>query len=567
MTAAHAVKISFGGISLYVGDEVGVIAAEVVAVGVAVRIESDALNGMTAALASAGVTTGGLDALVVFTENHHAETHESDRPCRVEVENLGEKGGPLSSAIDSWSLFTAAGVLAEAASVAWLQLLSDTEALGRPFSRGEAARLKPVLMSGNPSLFDLLVERRRTLKAILEGSMKSPTTEPADSAQDSALNSYMTDLRRSVEFGAVGLTEVPDNDFDSELKAELSSGDWIRDVRALLALEEVQAIGMVLKSEAFVSGEPVERSVEKISAFFEALSTQLAEHEKHAKLIEGVLDRIPHIPDRRRIQRISRRRAQGTSLEVAAALGPYVLALRGAEVAQSIDRQNWQQVSKSLASVGDSDFAGRKTIDEVAEELGEMFEAYLPVAKQFVEDLRSTNPNHSAEDLVTRAKKSSTLHLKMVLAEGDEESAVETIATFAMVIAVLREIELSSNVDFKILGRKIAERLDRTVRVSAKAGEFAPAISSALQTLIYQIRPFIVEAAFSAMSNVKPSKQGPARQFYKQARSKTWRARYNKGLDSAAANGATRLFLQAFGSGAARTLVRSIDRSLKVRRN
>jgi hypothetical protein len=94
------------------------------------------------------------------------------------------------------------------------------------------------------------------------------------------------------------------------------------------------------------------------------------------------------------------------------------------------------------------------------------------------------------------------------------------------------------------------------------AGQALPLAVAGFERVARQLQPVIVEALFRAMAVAAPSGAGAARDLYKNARSKVWRARHNHGFAAVTAIGAGRALQQALGSEAARLLVREVDRAL-----
>ncbi|GAA3520472.1 hypothetical protein RAJCM14343_1757 [Rhodococcus aetherivorans] len=575
MGTAQAAVIGRERLQLVLGDEVGVTAREVSVDGERIRLGAADLRLAARVLRENGVEPVDFDALVVVSTDHETVLPFGGGHDEVTVEILGVPDGPLA-VLRTLDPRVCVAMLAEATAAAWRQRLSDAADAAGQVTSADVEAVGPIAIPGAPTLTELRSERRRLLAK--EASERTPNgTDPQDSA---VLDEVIADLRAAVRFGAAGLVDTPDDQLAKGLASAAAEGGWLSRLRLLLAAQEIAAIELVLASRTLGrpgadSGplSPGEHILGRLDAERDATDDLVS-------ILSDLRDRLPTEPASR-AQRLLRRKLLEDARSVRMAVDAYLSVMQSsASVAD--ESITWDDALEALGALDEASAHGRAlavpmsgtfdhtgdgtdvepSLEEIASLLGEIFARQLPEARKQVDELGRRHPGEKADALIARVKRQAIADLGKSEPGGDSNPVLETVAALAMSIALLRGIEPHSGAEFAEMGRRILDRTQGIAEMRNRAGQAIPLAVAGFERVAHQMQPVLVEALFRAMAMAAPSGAGAARDFYKNTRSTVWRARHKRGIAAAAAAGAGHAVRQALNAGAARLLVREVDRAL-----
>ncbi|WP_432793603.1 hypothetical protein [Rhodococcus ruber] len=575
MGTAQAVVIVRERLQLVLGDEVGVTAREVSVDGERIRLGAADLQLAARVLRDNGVEPVDFDALVVVSTDHETIVPAGGADDEVTVEILGVPDGPLT-ALRTLDPSVSVAMLAEAAAAAWQQRLSDAADAAGPVTRADVEVIGPIAIPGAPTLTELRSERRRLLAKDAPG--RTPTG--ADPQVSAVLDEVIADLRAAVRFGAAGLVDTPDDQVAKALASAAAEGNWVSRLRLLLAAQEIAAIELVLASRT--QGRPG-ADAEPLSPGERILGRLDAERDATDDLVSilsDLRDRLPTEP-MSRAQRLLRKSLLEDARSVRVAVDAYLSVTQGPAPAAD-ESITWDDALAALGALDEASAHGRAlavpmsgifeqtgdgtdvepSIEEIAALLGEIFARQLPASRTLVDELGRRHPGEKADALIGRVKRQAIADLGKPDPGGDSTPVLETVAALAMSIALLRGIEPHSEAEFAEMGRRILDRTQGISEMRNRAGQAIPLAVAGFERVAHQMQPVLVEALFRAMGRAAPSGAGAARDFYKNTRSTLWRARHKRGIAAAAAAGAGHAVRQALNAGAARLLVREVDRAL-----
>lgn len=575
MGTAQAVVIGRERLQLVLGDEVGVTAREVSVDGERIRLGAADLQLAARVLRDNGVEPVGFDALVVVSTDHETSVSSGGADDEVTVEILGVPDGPLA-ALRTLEPSVSVAMLAEAAAAAWRQRLSDAADAAGPVTGADVEVIGPIAIPGAPTLTELRSERRRLLAKDATGRI--PTG--ADPQVSAVLDEVIADLRAAVRFGAAGLVDTPDDQVAKALASAAAEGNWVSRLRLLLAAQEIAAIELVLASRT--QGRPGadagplspgERILGRLDAERDATDDLVS-------ILADLRDRLPTEPTSR-AQRLLRKSLLEDARSVRVAVDAYLSVTQGPAPAAD-ESITWDDALAALGALDEASAHGRAlavpmsgifeqtgdgtdvepSIEEIAALLGEIFARQLPASRTLVDELGRRHPGEKADALIGRVKRQAIADLGKPDPGGDSTPVLETVAALAMSIALLRGIEPHSEAEFAEMGRRILDRTQGISEMRNRAGQAIPLAVAGFERVAHQMQPVLVEALFRAMGRAAPSGAGAARDLYKNTRSTLWRARHKRGIAAAAAAGAGHAVRQALNAGAARLLVREVDRAL-----
>lgn len=560
-------------LQLVLGDEVGVTAREVSVDGERIRLGAADLQLAARVLRDNGVEPVDFDALVVVSTDHETIVSSGGAHDEVTVEILGVPDGPLA-ALRTLEPSVSVAMLAEAAAAAWQQRLSDAADAAGPVTSSDVEVIGPIAIPGAPTLTDLRSERRRLLAKDATG--RTPTG--ADPQVSAVLDEVIADLRAAVRFGAAGLVDTPDDQVAKGLASAAAEGNWVSRLRLLLAAQEIAAIELVLASRTLgrpgADAEPLspgERILGRLDAERDATDDLVS-------ILADLRDRLPTEPTSR-AQRLLRKSLLEDARSVRVAVDAYLSVTQSSAPAAE-ESITWDDALAALGALDEASAHGRAlavpmpgtfdddgtdvepSIEEIAALLGEIFARQLPASRTLVDELGRRHPGEKADALIGRVKRQAIADLGKTDPGGDSTPVLETVAALAMSIALLRGIEPHSEAEFAEMGRRILDRTQGISEMRNRAGQAIPLAVAGFERVAHQMQPVLVEALFRAMGRAAPSSAGAARDLYKNTRSTVWRARHKRGIAAAAAAGAGHAVRQALNAGAARLLVREVDRAL-----
>jgi len=536
-----AVALRIGSATVVYGDEVAVTAMEMIAAGDKTRLDIADLPCALATLAPTSGTDLELEAMFVFGTD---QTLTGGAP---EVQSLGSDGA-VAGVVSRLDSTEQARLVVEATIAAWRQRLADMDDLLPAPSAAALESIGRLDMPGRPTLTQLHAERRRALR---ERAHSLPEASPA-------IDALITDLQKSVRFGASGVAAAADEQLVATVRAGCKAGEWLDSLRILVVAQEIQAIEMILGHE---------RSLDDYAGVRSGSAALVS-------VLSDVCTRFADVQPTT-VQKLTRRAYLRDAAEIQALCVGYA-SLTPSPVAGPAETMSWQESLNALVAM-DSAADGQLVvvgesiddvpIDEAAELLGELFRDALPGARVLVDRTRNANPGDDDEAIVKKLKRHALEELRVRRTDLDGEAALfQQVATLTMGIATVRGMEPRDQQEFAALGRRIFERAERIAKVQVVTERrVAPAIGLAAPYMRV-IQRVAVESLFRALGEIKPAKSSPMHGVYKSARSKTWRARHDPEVGEAAASVASSAALKAVDIAMPWLIVRHIDRSLRRER-
>lgn len=560
--AVLAAGLCYSRLQLILGSEVGITAAEIVAAGDQTRLGLESLPGTRAHIQSMNDLSDFQEALLIV------DSDTDTAAGRADVEIFGMTEGTIPAGMSCLTATDRKGVLAEAAFAAWRQRLSDAADSLDPLTSSDAQIIGRIDIPGNPLITELRADRRRAA---------GTTSQHARSADDgkSVVDDVITDLRAAVRFGAAGLTDATDTLLAEAIELACEQSGWVKRLNLLIAAEEICAIdllslgsGEILRATSTYSNPLL---IDQLLGRYEA---EREHAEDLAALLDEVVLRLPSTP-RNPATRLLRRKAVEDVRKIRQTVEAYSSVVRTRSLPKN-EPVTWTAATQSLIALEgaiadestDSENPAREqstqSVDEAAVQLGELFAKRLPAARILMDDVARQHPGVDAEGRVQIVKRQAVRKLNNSARQDLLAQPIpEVVAELAMAIALLRGIEPRTDAEFEALGRRILTRAERIAKVQAQAGNAIPVAARGFTLFAQQIQPLIAEYLFNTLSGVKPSRPGAAREAYKTARSKIWRARRDRDSTDAMAGGASDALKRAIDAGAPRLIVRHVDRSLR----
>lgn len=486
------------------------------------------------------------------------------------VESHDDEDDLLSRVVRALGPAAWTAMLAEAATAAWQQRLSDAADTALPLNSDDDDVLGPLDVAGAPTIMQLRAERRRTL-ALSQSHAISTSGLAIDPLQD-ALETAIHDLSMSVRYGASELAAATPDAVASTISAATDDSGWATRIRLLLAAEECYTIGQILSIRQYLAGLNSEDAATAAAKALHRLDQHRQRAEELIEFLTATLTRIPP-PPQNLIKRVTGRRTQQNILYLVETINAF------RSIAQSLETEavSLEDIAEALSAEESADpaisselalWSGEKTLngptfDEIAAFLGQLFAQQLPAARERVDLLSAQHPESKPEDLVKRVKRQAITDFgRTTSADGQDQPLLEKVARLAMEIALLRGIEPHSELAFKEMGERILSRARSALKVQNTAEEKVDAVASALGVLAKKYQPLLFEALFHAMSGARPGKAGPARDAYKFLRSTVWRTRHNPAVGKLAAGHLGTALVRAINTGTARQLIWFVDKSL-----
>lgn len=513
------------------------------------------------------------DALFVLDVAHAG----SGLQAATEVELYGRPASELVSSLDGVDEMRRQLLLTEAALTAWRQRLSDAADAMPQLTSDEAAAFGSVDMAGQPLLTGLRAEQRRLLRAQLSGE---DVILGDQRAIGSAIKDTIDELFASLRFDIADACQAGEDELGKVVKSSLDRGYWADGLRLLTAAQEIQAVQCILTLDT-----PVDESLEgdlgtRIGLAFAEYSTQRRKAADIGHLVGELGDRLPDAPTNPvvRLQKRSYVRDVERLRELCVA---YVLVTTATVVDGGGAPATWQQALDQvieLDAIADAPDPGPNggrsssqpngsttmDADQVGELLGGIFANQLAPAKDLVAELRRQHPGVEDACLIPIIKRHFTIQLKADL-NGDEpaQTVVTTVARLAMCIATGRGIVPHTESEFHAMGEDILRGATKIANAYSRAEMAQSAAFAGLAGFAKYVQPVVVELVFNWMAFAKPKQAGPARDAFKMARSKVWRARHDKDVGAAAAAGMSGAMRKGMDAGAPRLIVRQVVRALR----
>lgn len=558
---AAAVSISLGRFRLVLGSDVGIAAMEVVASGDQTRLNLRDLPGAARRLQSPGGDSTPVDATFVVSALTDDATSLLTEDVVVDVH--GADDSDLLTRIRALESGAAKCILAEAAFAAWRQRVADAADSLNELTRADAEIIGQLNIPGRPLLTEMRAERRRNLY------VGNAHTFSGDGV---AIDRVIVDLRAAVRFGAAGLAVASDDLIEDAVQAACAPGSWIDRLRLLLAAEEIRAIELLVAAGVSLSDAGPGDSGTVKQLLSETVSRR-EQAEQLATLLDEVAGRLLSAASGNLAKRFIKRKAQRAIAKVRETVEAYSSAVTGGSSHEG-DTTTWDEAADSLYELdlvtgpdSDTDQRPSQSAEGAAAALGELFAENLPSARALVDDLARQHPGVEPEVMVQIVKRQAVHKLaQSARRDHDGPPVPETVAQLAMAIALLRGIEPRSESEFNALGLRILSRAERVAALHRQAGTAVPQAFAGFQRFAKYIQPIVVEFAFHKMAGVKPARPGAARDAYKFARSRVWRARHDQGVAGAAAGGASAAVMKAMDTAAPRVIVRYVERSLPAPR-
>lgn len=562
-----AVELRCGRLRLVIGGEVGVTAAEIISSGDLTRLDIGDLPGTRCLINDIDGLSEFEDALLIIENETRSPTDVLVED--VEVRSIGDE--TLRAVIHSLSATARKGIVAEAALTAWRQRLADAADSLDPLTNDEAEIPGRLDIPGRPLITELRADRRRRIETLVPSGC-------SDGESITTTDGAIAELRAAIRFGAAGLTETPDGLLPESINLACKHSGWVTRLRLLLAAEEIATIELVAACSNELRRSDIAIMGSKL--FDQALQRHRAERlesEALAALFDEVVHRLPADP-KNPATRLFQRRAISDAQRLRRTVTEYSSIVRS-PAPPAGDAATWAAATQSLLALEQSTSTDKTdgeygsgeqsthSVDEVAALLGELFANRLPAARTMIADVRRQHPGVEAEGQIQIIKRQAIRKLGNAQQPGHSEPVAEIVAELAMSIALLRGFTLRTDKELHELGRRLLARADRIATLQARAGHAIPMAANGFKLFAQQIQPLVMEYLFHRLGGVKPTKSGAARDAYKFARSKVWRARHDGGMADAAAGGATEALARAIDAGAPRLIVRYIDRELRIPQN
>jgi hypothetical protein len=565
---AFAIGFHYGRLQLMLGNEVGITAAEIIAIGDQTRLDLEDLPGTRLRIQAIGDPAWLQEALLLYSDTGTAADELAN-----DVEICGMEGAPVPPEMHSLDTNYRKAILAEAALAAWRQRLSDAaDSLG-PLTTADAEIVGRLGIPGSPLITELRADRRRA------SNTTSDVTSRTDDDVETVVGDIATDLRAAVRFGAAGLADATDTLLPESIGLACEQGGWVDRLKLLIAAEEICAIGLLATCSTDILRANASSARPELSDQLLARYTlECQRTEELSSLLDEVIGRLPSAP-RNPATRFLRRKAIDDVRRLRQSVEAYSSVVRTPSSPVG-PTTTWTAATQSLialerATGGDSadpdsrpSDESKRSVDEAAVLLGELFADRLPAARALVDDVTRQHPGVEAESRIQIIKRQAVRKLSAdtphtVLGQ----SILEIVAELAMSIALLRGFDLRNDAEFQELGRRLLARAERIAKLQAQAGNAIPIAANGFSVFAQRIQPLIAEYVFHSLGGVKPSQPGAARNVYKTARSKVWRARHDRDIADAAAGGASEALQRAIDAGAPRLIVRYVDRSMRAPRS
>lgn len=562
---ARAVGLRSGRIQLILGDEVGVTAAEIIATGDHTKLALVDIPGIRHHLNTIGCLPKLPEALLIV------DSHDGI-PADEFAEDVGFCGLEGTATPPEMHLFDTQlrkGMLAEAALAAWIQRLSDAADSLDPLTTIDAELVGRLAIPGRPLITELRADRRRS---------GNTTTHGADSTATSrvVLDDLVADLHAAVRYGAAGLADATGELAAKSIELACEQGGWVDRLKLLIAAEEIRAIELAARSSSeLLRPDGTAASQDHFDELLAKYLDQRRQAEDLSSLFNEVVTRLPSAP-RNPGTRLLRRRAIDDVSKLRQTLDAYSSVVRTPSSPDS-PTTTWAATTQTLIALERANADGAdpdnqpedqstRSMDEAAVLLGELFADRLPAARVLVDATARQHPGVNAEGHIQIIKRQAMRRLSVESRYVASQPIPEVVAELAMAIALLRGFELGTDAEFQKLGLRMITRADKIAQAQAQAGRAIPLVANGFSFFAEHIQPVVTEYVFNRLGALKPSRPGAARNAYKSARSKVWRARHDRDIANAAAGGAADALQRAIDAGAPRLIVRYVDRSLRAPR-
>ncbi len=571
MSTEHgAVSLHNGPLRLALGDEEAITAMELVASGDTTRLDATEISALSPILESATEATDALFILDVAQAG-------SGLQAATKIDVHGRPASELDSSLDSVDETQRRLLLIGAALSAWRQRLSDAADVMPQLTSDEAAAFGSVDMSGQPLLTGLRAEQRRLLRAQLS---REDAILGDQSEIGSAMKHTIDELFASLRFDIAEACQADEDDLEKVVKSSLDRGYWADGLRLLTAAQEIQALQCILTLNMPVDDSAEDDPGTRIEQAYAEYSTQRRKAADIGHLVGDLVDRLPDAPSNPLVRLRNRSYVRDVKRlrELCVA---YVSVTTATVVDSGHAPATWHQALDQLieldaiADAPEPGPSGRTSsnqpngsttmdADQVGALLGAIFANQLTPAKVLVAELRRQHPGVEDARLIPIIKRHFTIQLKADLnGEDPAKTVVTTVARLAMCIATVRGIVPHTESDFHAMGEDILLGATKISNAYSKAGIAQSAAFAGLAGFTKYVQPVVVELVFNWMAIAKPNQAGPARDAYKKARSKVWRARHNKQVGEAAAAGMSGAMRKGMDAGAPRLIVRQVDRALR----
>lgn len=571
MSTDHgAVSLHNGPLRLVFGDEEAITAMELVASGDTTRLEATEIGMLSPILQSAPEATDALFGLDVA---------QADRGLQAatKIDVHGRPASELVSSLDGVEETQRQLLLTRAALTAWRQRLSDAADAMPQLTSDEAAAFGSVDVTGQPLLTGLRAEQRRLLRARLSGEDVILGDQPAIGT---AINETIDELFASLRFDIADACQAGEDELGKVVKNSLDRGHWADSLRLLTAAQEIQAVQCILTFDTPVDDSEAHDTGTRIGQAFAEYLMQRRQAADIGRLVGELADRLPDAPTNP-VVRLQKRMYVRDVERLRELCLAYVLVTAATVVDTGGAPATWQQALDQLIefdAIADdpnpgptgrrssSQRSGSTTMDadQTAELLGRIFANQLAPAKDLVAELRRQHPGVEDARLISIIKRNLTIQLQADL-NGDmpAQTVVTTAARLAMSIVTVRGIAPHTESKFHAIGEGICHGATKIANAYSSAGTVQSAAFAGLAGLASYVQPVVVELVFNWMAIAKPNQAGPARDAFKMARSKVWRARHDKRVGAAAVAGMSGAVRKGMDAGAPRLIVRLVDRALR----
>jgi len=461
----------------------------------------------------------------------------------VESGIFGHSGGALPKSLCAMTDVDRDAMVVEAAASAWNARLCAAARSIPPATATASTDFGRLLVDGSPTLLELHADRQ----AALDAEDPDAAAVQFPSAELEVASAAAAELAKRTKFGIVALQRADDDQFDEQILAAVSDGDWVACVPLMLAANEIVAMESMLAARAILHGAAVPGA--------DTMLSRIEQCRAAADLLAALADQLvvhltSHAPRMQRLTNPAKHKRAQTALRAAMALQAMKAPVP------------WEQSDSGNDTEADIPHAPIPT-DELAVLLGKEFRAALPTARKAAAAIRSTHPDETTEQLVRHAKKQALKELTNPAARpSDETLTIDIVASLTMTIAELRGIETRDDAMFEALGTRLLGVTEAADRAAAAADAAMPVAHHAVRFVQQRFQRVLVEMLFHKMAGVKPAKPGAARDAYKQARSRVWRARHDPAVATHVVDGAMRGLHVAVTSGNARNLIRRVDKIL-----
>lgn len=560
---------------LLIGDEFDVAAAELSALGRTVRFGPDELGQLARIIGPDPADTAEHYGLLVVADELDPEADSTV------TADLG--GGVIGEALRTAARQDREALLTEAVARGWYYRLRAATAGTLAWTREDSEQIGRLGIKGRPLLNAYLAERRLAIQSGGYTPQHPAVIPPEDQLTREVLCGLVDEAATRVQFGAAELAAVGEAELRTVLKSAQSEGDWLDNLRLVLAVEEALSADLLLEiiGEARVAGEPVEWA--RLRA---AVGSRVLACRARVPLFRDVLERLQ--PESTSllapvIRRGELKQARLVGEEISAYLGVFTEEPdEGPELSPAAARE----ALADLTAAADSGAEGGEVVwlspaeqptgseaepevelnlDGLGEKLGEQFTSRAPAVQQQLSQLRENYPGATAVDLLARLRRRTLAELDAIdaAAQGSEQQVSDIVVDYVLAQAMLRGVPATTEADFNKLGAKLLAAARNSVKTRATAETVGTGAGVVVDNVLPYVQELLIEFAFTELGRAKPNRPGAYRKVYNLARSRIWRLRKNSRVAAAATQGAEVGVRSAVDRGSNRLLLWSIDKQLK----